>query len=113
LHVEDDRDVQQVVQAIIDDKHIEIISANSLSSARAHLAQYHFDLVLLDVALPDGSGLELISEINKLESPIPVVIFSAHDMSPEIMQQVKVAMVKTQTSNQKLLDTIFTALGRK
>jgi CheY-like chemotaxis protein len=42
---------------------LELIEADTLRSARAVLATTAVDLVLLDVRLPDGSGLDLIDEI--------------------------------------------------
>jgi CheY-like chemotaxis protein len=40
-----------------------LVDAHDLAQARAALAEGHFDLVLLDVQLPDGSGLDLFADI--------------------------------------------------
>jgi two-component system, OmpR family, KDP operon response regulator KdpE len=47
--------------------------ATSLTEARAALAADRFDVVLLDVHLPDGSGLDLLTELAAIR-PRPVVI---------------------------------------
>src|SRR5207244_3569620 len=54
LHVEDDPDLQRVVAAIIGGE-TEVEAASTLAEARHCLAERHFDLVILDLALPDGS----------------------------------------------------------
>lgn len=60
----------------------EVELAPTLRRARARLQAVRFDLVLLDVRLPDGSGLELCAEL-RAHGDIPVVIVSGADTLPE------------------------------
>ncbi|MFL6234168.1 MAG: response regulator [Thermoanaerobaculia bacterium] len=109
LHVEDDPDLQRVVAAIVDvDARIE--QALNLAEARERLARQHFDLVILDLALPDGSGLELLSALGALDPPTPVLIFSAHEVDHAVAGRVAAVLVKSQTSNPELLERIRSAL---
>ncbi len=55
------------------------IDAASLAEAREKLSGEKIELVLLDVGLPDGSGLELLAEIQKLEEPPGVIILTGHE----------------------------------
>jgi CheY-like chemotaxis protein len=48
--------------------------AASLAAARAAVAAHPFDVVLLDVHLPDGSGLDLLTDLATSPHPRPVVI---------------------------------------
>lgn len=74
------------------------------------LAKDEFDLVLLDIGLPDGSGLDLLGMIHeRLDSP-KVVIFSAYDVTEEYLDKVSAVLVKSRTSNEQLLDTITAAI---
>jgi|SRR5690554_1330715 len=57
-----------------------------LSEARAALAHSQFDLVVLDLGLPDGSGLALLSEIRKRGNATPVLILTARDGVAERVQ---------------------------
>jgi len=50
-----------------------------LKEARAALAHSQFDLVVLDIGLPDGSGLKLLTEIRKGGNATPVMILTARD----------------------------------
>ncbi|HET9210076.1 MAG TPA: response regulator [Thermoanaerobaculia bacterium] len=111
LHVEDDPDLQRVVAAIVDgDARIE--RALNLSEARERLARERFDLVILDLALPDGSGLELLPALGSLDPPTPVLIFSAREVDPAVAGRVAAVLVKSQTSNRELLERIRSALKR-
>ncbi len=109
LHVEDDPDLQRVVAAIVDgDARVE--QALNLAEARERLARERFDLVILDLALPDGSGLELLPSLGSLDPPTPVLIFSAHEVDKAVAGRVAAVLVKSQTSNRELLERIRLAL---
>jgi len=106
LHVEDDESILQVVAALIADS-AEIVSATTLREARTLLTHDMFDLVILDLKLPDGEGEALLPLLNKAGHPsTPVIIFSAKDVSREITKSIKSVLVKSQTTNEMLLDTI-------
>ena len=53
-----------------------VVIAESLVRARAALERLRPSAVLLDVQLPDGSGLELAEELALSPTPIPVVVLS-------------------------------------
>ncbi|MEB3337617.1 MAG: response regulator, partial [Leptolyngbyaceae bacterium] len=84
----------------------DITSADNIQQARHKLEKERFDLVILDLGLPDGSGLELLPSLHYQTVPIPVVIFSAQEMNVEAIHNVAASLVKSRTSNQNLLDTI-------
>lgn len=102
LHVEDDFDIVQVTQVLLEEM-ADITSVSSLRDARQVMANQLFDLVILDLGLTDGSGVELLAE---LKGCCPVVIFSAQIPNREISAQVAAALTKSVTSNEQLLVTI-------
>jgi CheY-like chemotaxis protein len=102
LHVEDDPDVIQITQALVEDVG-GYTFATTLGTARAQLAARHFDLVLLDLTLPDGSGLELLDDIH---GRTPVVVFSGQEDNAALSRQVAAALTKSRTSNEQFLATI-------
>ncbi|MDI9641844.1 PAS domain S-box protein [Geitlerinema splendidum] len=110
LHVEDDLDLTRVIVAIVQDS-AELDKAVNLQEARQKLAQNDYALVILDLSLPDGSGLELLPYLNELACPIPVLIFSAKEVNQETTHQVAAVLVKSRTSNQQLLDTIHSLIA--
>ncbi|MDQ1080577.1 response regulator [Pseudoroseomonas cervicalis] len=107
LHVEDDPDIRRVVSAVMGDE-ARMVPARSLAEARAALAEDGpFALVVIDVGLPDGSGLDLLHELRALQPPPPVLIFSASDMDARTTRSVAAALVKSRTDNQALQGTIL------
>jgi PAS domain S-box-containing protein len=110
LHVEDDPDLQRVVAAIVD-RDATVEQALDLATARERLARQRFDLVILDLALPDGSGLELLPYLGSLDPATPVLIFSAHEVDAAVADRVASVLVKSQTSNRELLERIRAALN--
>ena len=55
-----------------------VTSCASLAAARAILNQQTFDLLLLDINLPDGTGLELCKEVRQTSS-VPILFLTARD----------------------------------
>jgi PAS domain S-box-containing protein len=109
LHVEDDPDLQRVVAAIVG-RDATVEPALDLAEARERLAGERFDLVILDLALPDGSGLELLPFLGGLEPSTPVLIFSAHEVDAAVASRVASVLIKSQTSNRELLERVRAAL---
>ncbi|HEX4196461.1 MAG TPA: CHASE3 domain-containing protein [Caulobacteraceae bacterium] len=106
LHVDDDPDILHVTAAALTPCG-EIASAESLAAARAFLAERTPDLVILDLTLGDGSGLELLAELNDRQGqPIPVLVFSAQDTDQLILKRVALAMTKSKTSLTSLADAV-------
>lgn len=112
LHVEDDPDISSIVTSLLGDD-FEVNNARTLLQAQKMLNESIFDLVLLDIGLPDGSGLDLLPLLKSKEQQIPVVIFSAQDVPEETASQVMATLVKSKTNNENLLKQIKQAINRK
>ncbi len=112
LHVEDDPDVRRVAAAIARD-FASFDFASTLRAARECLQERPYDLVLLDIRLPDGSGWTLVDEIEALVPPPPIVVFAAEDLGPADSRRVHAALVKSRTSNEVLIETLQRVLDRK
>ncbi|HEU0070352.1 MAG TPA: ATP-binding protein [Alphaproteobacteria bacterium] len=109
LHVEDDLDLVHVVSGIIQPV-ARIEAAHSLAEARGKLASgAHYDLVLLDLGLPDGDGSELLPLIPK---DLPVLIFSAYEVPEELSRKVASALTKSRTSNEALFRSITAIIDK-
>ncbi|MBO7583932.1 MAG: response regulator transcription factor [Treponema sp.] len=86
LIVEDDQTLNEGLCMALRQDDRKIISCDCLKAARAQLALGIIDFVLLDINLPDGSGLELLKEIKKQKASLPVVLLTANDTDRDIVQ---------------------------
>lgn len=78
LVVEDDPDIATGLQDLLRHDGYEVSVANCCAGAMTQLSEGHFRAVLLDLGLPDCDGLEILKAIQAGESPIPVIIITAH-----------------------------------
>ncbi|MDO8329836.1 MAG: ATP-binding protein [Fluviicoccus sp.] len=102
LHVEDAEDILQITQLLVEDI-ADYTPAASLAEARQALKNGFFDLVLLDLGLPDGNGLSLLEQIDPRSQ---VLVFSGKESSSAISNRVAESLTKSKTSNEELLATI-------
>ena len=81
LIIEDEPDIRKTLEYNISREGYEVICASSLSEGREKLESASFSLLLLDLMLPDGSGLDLCRELkqDKSLSSMPVIILTAKD----------------------------------
>ena len=106
LHVDDDTDILAVTATALAGCG-EVVSVESLAAARAFLAQRTPNLVVLDLALGDGSGLGLLPELNDADGlPIPVLIFSAHDADSSVTSRVAAVLTKSRTTLPGLAEAV-------
>lgn len=111
LHVEDDSDVLRVVAAVLGRAAV-VETATSLQKAQEKLAAEHFDLVIIDIGLPDGSGLALLDLIKDCRPRPPVLVFSAQDCDSHVAQEISAVLVKSRTTNRQLCNTIKMLIQR-
>ena len=81
LLIEDEPDIRKTLEYNISREGYDVVSAPSLSEGRIHLNSGSFSLVILDLMLPDGSGLDLCREIkaDKEKVATPIIILTAKD----------------------------------
>ena len=76
LIVDDDAAVLRLVSSRLEMQGVSVTSAATGAAALAELRHGSFDVAILDLTLPDGSGLDLLREIRALEAPTHVIILS-------------------------------------
>jgi two-component system KDP operon response regulator KdpE len=84
LFVEDDVTIAMGVEYSLKQDGYQVSLAHRLEDARDLLKRQPFDLVLLDIGLPDGSGYELCKEI-RAAGDTPIIILSARDEEASIV----------------------------
>ena len=75
LIVEDDLVIRNLLQSIFMRHKLPVTLADNLAQAQAHLAREPFDLMMLDLRLPDGDGLKFLEQVSTLpERPLVVMV---------------------------------------
>ena len=77
LVIDDERDIRELLVMTLGRMGLRCDTASSVGDARAQLARHRYDLCLTDMRLPDGSGLEIITEINQKYPTTPVAMITA------------------------------------
>lgn len=84
LIVEDDAALGEGVRLALQHPELEAVLCRTLAEARTALDAQPLDLAILDVNLPDGSGLELLRQLRR-SSPLPVILLTANDLETDIV----------------------------
>lgn len=82
LLLEDDTALGRGIQLALQGQEAQVTLMNTLAQAREALGKGRFDLLLLDVNLPDGSGLELLRQVR---GQVPVILLTANDLETDIV----------------------------
>ena len=77
LVIDDERDIRELLVMTLGRMGLRCDTASSVGDARAQLARHRYDLCLTDMRLPDGSGLEIITEISQKYPATPVAMITA------------------------------------
>ncbi|NNG43473.1 response regulator [Pseudoalteromonas sp. NEC-BIFX-2020_002] len=108
LLVEDDADAAQITQLLLESLGVETLIASSYAHCLAVLkSDSQFDKVLLDMHLPDGSGLDLASYIKQHYPKIQRVIVSGMEPDPVKIKQLEIEQVLLKPINLSLLTDLI------
>jgi len=80
LLVESNTGDAAVMRTYLDDQPfgpVEVTEASSLAAARQELLSRPFDLVLVDLDLPDGRGVEVVARVREILDDVPIVVLAA------------------------------------
>lgn len=79
LLVEDDTAIATVITAALEDEGFEISRCTKISERDEHLEASYFDVMLTDVMLEDGDGLQTMSLVRDAAPDMPVIVLSAQN----------------------------------
>ncbi len=77
LHVDDDPEIRLLMSASLQEFGYRVATAGTVAEALQLAKEIRFDLYILDVRLPDGTGIELCQQLRQLRPDVPVVYYSA------------------------------------
>lgn len=84
--VEDDRDLCSGLCKALKDESRSIVSCENLKNAREQIFLTSPALILLDINLPDGNGLDLVKEIREKKLSYPIILLSANDTDADVVR---------------------------
>ena len=88
--VEDDKDLCAGLCKALKDESRSIVSCGDLKSAREQIFLTNPSLILLDINLPDGNGLDLVKEIRDKNLSCPVILLSANDTDADVVKGLEI-----------------------
>ncbi len=119
LLIEDDPDDVWVMRSLLGDRWdgpFELVHVELLSAGLARCANDSFDVILLDLALPDSHGLETFLAMHAHAAGVPIVVLSGYDDEMTAMKAVQAGaedyLVKGQVSDHLLVRSIRYAIER-
>lgn len=77
LVADDDPEIRKLLGRYIEGQSFRVLLASSCSELRERIASHKIDLVVLDVMLPDGSGLDACRDLRAERNPIPIILLTA------------------------------------
>lgn len=78
LHVDDHQDTRLMMAALLQDCGYGVLTAGSVAEGLELAKEITFDLYILDVRLPDGTGVELCQKLRGLRPSVPILYYSAY-----------------------------------
>ena len=87
--IEDDEDIRFIVEYILQESNYRVTSFGTASEFNKEIQTSHPDLILLDVMLPDGNGINICRSLktDPLTLHIPIIIMSAHAAEKSVLEE--------------------------
>lgn len=114
LLVEDNDSIILGLEYLLNEEGYQFMAARTYEEAVTLYGQEYFDLVLLDISLPDGNGFELCRRIKK-EQELPVIFLTAKEEEKDVVQGFDVGAddyIQKPFRNRELISRIKNVLRR-
>src|SRR6266513_3893231 len=116
LIVDDEAEIRESLQTLLEFEGYDVEVAANGQQGFSKLGERPFDLVLLDLALPDRNGIEILPEIRSLDSQISVIMITAYgtvEDAVRAMQFGAVNFLQKPWDNEQLLADVRAAVARR
>jgi DNA-binding NtrC family response regulator len=115
LVIDDESAIRESLESLLTMEGFEVTLAFDGPSGLDQLARTEFDLLLLDLALPGESGLDLLPRIREMQPALPVIMITAYGKVSNVVDAIHAGaenFVQKPWDNEKLLADIRAAIGR-
>lgn len=89
LIVEDDLQITKILNMNLRLSGFDTELSHSVSDAWSKISTLHFDLLLLDIGLPDGNGLDLCQKVRESGNDVPIIFLSARTDESTVVKGIK------------------------
>jgi DNA-binding NtrC family response regulator len=116
LIIDDEAAIRESLETLLDLEGYRIATAETGEEGLARIAERPYDLILLDFALPDRNGLEILNDIRDRDPNLAVIMITAYgtvENAVRAMQGGAVNFVQKPWDNEKLLADIRAAVARR
>lgn len=116
LVIDDEKGIRDGCRRVLEPEGYQVDVAGTLQEGRQRLADEAFDLVLLDVMLPDGRGVELLEEIRRIDPDTVVAIITGYatvELAVQAIQQGAYDFLSKPFSGDVLLLTVRQGIERR
>ena len=116
LIVDDEAAIRESLQTLLEFEGYSVEVANDGQEGLTRVAERPFDLVLMDFALPERNGIEILRDIRERDADLPVIMITAYgtvENAVNAMQAGATNFIQKPWDNEKLLADVRTAVGRR
>jgi DNA-binding NtrC family response regulator len=117
LVIDDEAEIREGLEALLTSEHFAVTLAETGAAGLQQLENHPFDLMLLDVSLPDRNGIEMLPEIRRRDPQLCVILITAYgsiDMARAAFKNGAQDYITKPWSNDELISQISTAIeGRR
>src|SRR5438477_2059492 len=116
LIIDDEIAIRESLETLLEFEGYSVQSAGTGEQGLAKLGERPYDLVLLDFALPDRNGLEILRDIRDRDPQLAVIMITAYgtvDNAVRAMQNGATNFIQKPWDNEKLLADVRAAIGRR
>ncbi len=89
LLVEDEENIREVVKLNLELEEYEVITSDNGKDALKKIEEQHFDLLILDVMLPDVDGFQICEQVRLSNMEVPIIFLTAKDTSLDRINGLK------------------------
>src|SRR5499427_2062157 len=113
LVVDDESEIREGLELLLKTEGYQVASAETALSGLSRLEEKPFDLVLLDVSLPDRNGIELLKDVHRHDPHLPIVLITAYgsiEMARAAFKSGAMDYITKPWSNDELLAQVAQAV---
>ena len=116
LIIDDEAAIRESLQTLLELEGYEVDMASDGAEGLARLAERPYDLVLLDFAMPERNGIEVLQDIRERDSDLAVIMITAYgtvENAVNAMQAGATNFIQKPWDNEKLLADVRAAVGQR